>query len=163
VWQSFLSIFPHILGGTMATSQTCCHLPGEMLNSAAECADRHLIIDLTLLTIDCSLHISAKLSAPLPMKIIGTHLTTFFNRRIMHGIKKIMDMTCVSNWPIILRKLNEKHNLCVHPKRVGPGKRHHRRRPKKSMETDNTAKSLIVTPGETKSRLSRSVHLIMSV
>jgi hypothetical protein len=24
----------------MATSQTCCHLPGEMLNSAAECADR---------------------------------------------------------------------------------------------------------------------------
>jgi hypothetical protein len=35
-----LSIFPHLLGGTMATSQTCCHLPGEMLNSAAECADR---------------------------------------------------------------------------------------------------------------------------
>ena len=24
----------------MATSQTCCHLPGELLNSAAECADR---------------------------------------------------------------------------------------------------------------------------
>jgi hypothetical protein len=24
----------------MATSQRCCHLPGEMLNSAAECADR---------------------------------------------------------------------------------------------------------------------------
>jgi hypothetical protein len=24
----------------MATSQTCCHLPGEMLNSAAQCADR---------------------------------------------------------------------------------------------------------------------------
>jgi hypothetical protein len=24
----------------MATSQTCCHLPGEMLNSAAECVDR---------------------------------------------------------------------------------------------------------------------------
>jgi hypothetical protein len=24
----------------MATSQTCCHLPGEILNSAAECADR---------------------------------------------------------------------------------------------------------------------------
>jgi hypothetical protein len=24
----------------MATSQTCCHLPGKMLNSAAECADR---------------------------------------------------------------------------------------------------------------------------
>jgi hypothetical protein len=24
----------------MATSQTCCHLPGEMLNSAAECAYR---------------------------------------------------------------------------------------------------------------------------
>jgi hypothetical protein len=40
VWQSFLSVFPHLLGGTMATSQTCCHLPGEMLNSAAECADR---------------------------------------------------------------------------------------------------------------------------
>jgi hypothetical protein len=40
VWQSFLSIFPHLLGGTMATSQRCCHLPGEMLNSAAECADR---------------------------------------------------------------------------------------------------------------------------
>jgi hypothetical protein len=40
VWQSFLSIFPDLLGGTMATSQTCCHLPGKMLNSAAECADR---------------------------------------------------------------------------------------------------------------------------
>jgi hypothetical protein len=24
----------------MATSQTCCHLPGKMINSAAECADR---------------------------------------------------------------------------------------------------------------------------
>jgi hypothetical protein len=24
----------------MATSQMCCHLPGEILNSAAECADR---------------------------------------------------------------------------------------------------------------------------
>jgi hypothetical protein len=24
----------------MATSQTCCHLPGKLLNSAAECADR---------------------------------------------------------------------------------------------------------------------------
>jgi hypothetical protein len=24
----------------MATSQTCCHLPDELLNSAAECADR---------------------------------------------------------------------------------------------------------------------------
>jgi hypothetical protein len=24
----------------MATSQRCCHLPGKMLNSAAECADR---------------------------------------------------------------------------------------------------------------------------
>jgi hypothetical protein len=24
----------------MATSQRCCHLPDEMLNSAAECADR---------------------------------------------------------------------------------------------------------------------------
>jgi hypothetical protein len=40
VWQSFLSIFPHLSGGTMATSQTCCHLPGKMLNSASECADR---------------------------------------------------------------------------------------------------------------------------
>jgi hypothetical protein len=40
VWQSFLSIFPRLSGGTMATSQTCCHLPGKMLNSAAECADR---------------------------------------------------------------------------------------------------------------------------
>jgi hypothetical protein len=40
VWQSFLSMFPHLLGGTMATSPTCCHLPGKMLNSAAECADR---------------------------------------------------------------------------------------------------------------------------
>jgi hypothetical protein len=40
VWQLFLSIFPHLSGGTMATSQTCCHLPGELLNSAAECADR---------------------------------------------------------------------------------------------------------------------------
>jgi hypothetical protein len=40
VWESFLSISPHLLGGTMSTSQTCCHLPGEILNSAAECADR---------------------------------------------------------------------------------------------------------------------------
>jgi hypothetical protein len=40
VRQSFQSIFPHILGGTMATCQTCCHLPGKMLNSAAKCADR---------------------------------------------------------------------------------------------------------------------------
>jgi hypothetical protein len=40
VWQSFLSIFPHLIGGTMATSQRCCHLTGKMLNSAAECADR---------------------------------------------------------------------------------------------------------------------------
>jgi hypothetical protein len=39
VWQLFLSISPHLSGGTMATSQTCCHLPGELLNSAAECAD----------------------------------------------------------------------------------------------------------------------------
>jgi hypothetical protein len=46
VWQSFLSISPHILGGTMATSQRCCHLPGEMLNSAAECADRARIVTL---------------------------------------------------------------------------------------------------------------------
>jgi hypothetical protein len=36
VWQSFLSISPHLSGGTMASSQTCCHLPGELLNSAAE-------------------------------------------------------------------------------------------------------------------------------
>jgi hypothetical protein len=40
VWQSFLSIFPHLSGGTMATSQACCHLPHKMLNSAAKCADR---------------------------------------------------------------------------------------------------------------------------
>jgi hypothetical protein len=40
VWQSFMSIFPHLSGGTMATRQTCCHLLGELLNSAAECADR---------------------------------------------------------------------------------------------------------------------------
>jgi hypothetical protein len=33
-----------LLGGTMATSQTCCHLPGEMLNSAAKCADRAGIV-----------------------------------------------------------------------------------------------------------------------
>jgi hypothetical protein len=39
-WQSFQSIFPHLLGGTMATSQACCHLPSKMLNSAAKCADR---------------------------------------------------------------------------------------------------------------------------
>jgi hypothetical protein len=38
----------------MATSQTCCHQPGEMLNSAAECADRarihmfHLILIVSL-------------------------------------------------------------------------------------------------------------------
>jgi hypothetical protein len=32
--------FPPISGGTMASSQTCCHLPVEILNSAAECADR---------------------------------------------------------------------------------------------------------------------------
>jgi hypothetical protein len=38
VWQLFQSISLHLLGGTMATSQTCCHLPGEMLNSAAKCA-----------------------------------------------------------------------------------------------------------------------------
>jgi hypothetical protein len=36
----FFPFPPHLSGGTMATSQTCCHLPGEMLNSAAECADR---------------------------------------------------------------------------------------------------------------------------
>jgi hypothetical protein len=40
VWQSFLYIFPHLSGGTMATSHTSCHLPGEMLNSAAEYANR---------------------------------------------------------------------------------------------------------------------------
>jgi hypothetical protein len=40
VWQSFLSIFHHLSGRTMAISQTCRHLQGEMLNSAAECADR---------------------------------------------------------------------------------------------------------------------------
>jgi hypothetical protein len=28
----------------MATGQTCCHLPGEILNSAAECADRARIV-----------------------------------------------------------------------------------------------------------------------
>jgi hypothetical protein len=28
----------------MATSQTCCHLPGELLNSAAQCADRARIV-----------------------------------------------------------------------------------------------------------------------
>jgi hypothetical protein len=38
VWQSFLSISPHHSGGTMATSQRCCHLSGKMSNSAAECA-----------------------------------------------------------------------------------------------------------------------------
>jgi hypothetical protein len=40
VKKSFLSIFPHLSGETMATSQTCCHLPGELSNSVAECADR---------------------------------------------------------------------------------------------------------------------------
>jgi hypothetical protein len=40
VQQSFLSISPHLLAGTMATSQKCCHLSGKMLNSSAECADR---------------------------------------------------------------------------------------------------------------------------
>jgi hypothetical protein len=44
VWQSFLSISPHLSGGTMATSQRYCHLPGEMLNSDAECADRAQIV-----------------------------------------------------------------------------------------------------------------------
>jgi hypothetical protein len=33
----------------MATSQTCCHLPGEMLNSAADCADRARICVLVTL------------------------------------------------------------------------------------------------------------------
>jgi hypothetical protein len=44
VWQSFLSISPHLSGETIATSQTCCHLSGKMLNSAAECADRARIV-----------------------------------------------------------------------------------------------------------------------
>jgi hypothetical protein len=43
--QSVQSIFPHLLGGTMATSQTCCHLPGKMLNSAAKCADKARILE----------------------------------------------------------------------------------------------------------------------
>jgi hypothetical protein len=29
----------------MATSQTCCHLPGKMLNSAAKCADKARILE----------------------------------------------------------------------------------------------------------------------
>jgi hypothetical protein len=53
VWQSFLSVFPHLLGGTMDTSQTCCHLPGEMLNSAAECADRARIELIRLIFTRC--------------------------------------------------------------------------------------------------------------
>jgi hypothetical protein len=44
VWQSFLSLFLHLSVETMATSQTCCPLPGKMLNSAAEYADRALIV-----------------------------------------------------------------------------------------------------------------------
>jgi hypothetical protein len=40
VSQSFLFVFPYISEGTMATGQTCCHLPGEMLNLAAKAADR---------------------------------------------------------------------------------------------------------------------------
>jgi hypothetical protein len=35
----------------MATSQTCCHLPGELLNTAAECADRARIVMLSLLAL----------------------------------------------------------------------------------------------------------------
>jgi hypothetical protein len=35
----------------MATSQTCCHLPSEMLNSAAECADRARIRFLGVLAL----------------------------------------------------------------------------------------------------------------
>jgi hypothetical protein len=43
----------------MATSQSCCHLPGELLNSAAECADRARIgrverVGLTLSTLPIS-------------------------------------------------------------------------------------------------------------
>jgi hypothetical protein len=36
----FSPFSPHLLGGTMATSQVCCHLPSKMLNSAAKCSDR---------------------------------------------------------------------------------------------------------------------------
>jgi hypothetical protein len=46
--RSFQSIFLHLLGGTMATSQTCCHLPAEMLNLAANGADRARIHWLSL-------------------------------------------------------------------------------------------------------------------
>jgi hypothetical protein len=38
--QSFLSVFPDLSVGTMATCLKCCHLPGEMLNLAAKAADR---------------------------------------------------------------------------------------------------------------------------
>jgi hypothetical protein len=43
----------------MSTSQTCCHLPGKILNSAAECANRArveklFIFDLQKLVIDAS-------------------------------------------------------------------------------------------------------------
>jgi hypothetical protein len=40
VSQSFPSVFPLLSGGTMATSEGCCHLTGAMLNLAAEAADR---------------------------------------------------------------------------------------------------------------------------
>jgi hypothetical protein len=33
-------IFLHLSEGTMVTSQTCCHLPGKILNLAAGCADK---------------------------------------------------------------------------------------------------------------------------
>jgi hypothetical protein len=36
----FGPFYPHLSGGTMASSETCCHLPGKILNSAAEWADR---------------------------------------------------------------------------------------------------------------------------
>jgi hypothetical protein len=56
MWQSFLSILPHLSGGTMVTSQTCCHLPGELLNSAAECADRARMGMLCLCNMTYKLH-----------------------------------------------------------------------------------------------------------
>jgi hypothetical protein len=41
----------------MATSQTCCHLPGELLNSAAECADRARI-ESPLMRVTDAIHLS---------------------------------------------------------------------------------------------------------
>jgi hypothetical protein len=40
VSQSFLFVFPYLSVRTMATGQTCCHPPGEMLNLAAKAVDR---------------------------------------------------------------------------------------------------------------------------